>query len=208
MKNKKISKNLTSDEIQLVLTGVFGDGCLFKQTAKYHNVKFSSIHREYMEFKKSLFTTISCSNINTTSNNGYKKGNIYSITSQASKEISKINNDSLENNLKKFNELGLALWFYDDASFHYKKHFYNLNSHALSYDIQNEVLIPMLKDKLDVNAKIAYDKKADGRVFTYLRINKISGNALNISDLLNKYPLKCFKYKYLSSEAIPKGSSS
>ncbi|MCA9381695.1 hypothetical protein KC678_05495 [Candidatus Dojkabacteria bacterium] len=199
---------ITKNEEQLIISGIFGDGCLFKQTAKYHNYKGSSIHREYVEFKKSIFTSLSCSNINTTLNAGYKVGNIYSITSQAHPEISKIKNDSMENNLNKLEELGLAIWFYDDGSFHNKKHFYNLNSHALSYDLQNDVLIPLLKNKLDINATIAYDRKVDGRIFTYLRVNKISGNALNISDLLKKYPMKCFKYKYLSSEAIPKGSSS
>lgn len=192
---KRYSTIFTENEKQLTYTGRLGDGTIFKNTGKYHNLAFSSIHKSYLTFKKSFFKNVSIGNVNGTINSGYKKGTIYQMVTGSHPFISEVYNMSLENVINSLNKFGLLLWFYDDGSYHHKKHFYNLNTHALSYDIQKEVLIPKLKKILDINATIAYDRKKNGKVFTYLRINKVSGNAINITKLLETAPLKCFKYK-------------
>ena len=79
-----------------------------------------------------------------------------------------------------------------------------MNTHAFSEKIQKEIFIPFFNSK-NIFPTIAYDKKKDGRIFTYLRINKKDG-ADKISNILSKYRLTCFDYKIWSSETIQKWS--
>jgi hypothetical protein len=193
---KSYQRSLNEQEKQIILNGIFGDGNLKKYSGKYHKYYTSSIHKEYILFKQSFLKNLNFGAASETLNKGYKIGNIYQFSTQSHPEISKIAEQSLEESLKMLDELGAALWFFDDGSYHKKKKFYNLNSHKFSYDFQNDVLIPTFKNLLDINGTISYDRKKDGRVFTYLRFNKINGNAKNISDLLKKYDLKYFHYKH------------
>ena len=192
-KNKLSS--LEETDIQVALTGIFGDGHIGKSSGKYHTYSTNSKYKEYIDYKKSMLRTLIPSGTRESINRGYKKAKIYSFSTYEHSMLSYMVEDSVENNLKKLSLLGVALWFYDDGSLHYSKHFYNLNTHKFSEGIQYDLFVPFFKNILDVKATIAYDRKIDGRVFTYLRFNKSDSNATNINELLKKYPIHCFKYK-------------
>lgn len=98
------------------------------------------------------------------------------------------------------NELGIALWFYDDGSLHYKYGFFNLNTHEFSKEFQQDVLIPYFNN-LGMKPKLLEEKKKDGRIFYYLYFGKHFGT-FEIMEILQKYPIDCFKYKLWSSETI------
>lgn len=115
-----------------------------------------------------------------------------------------IKNLSIEEVLANLNELGLALWIYDDGSLHKSKYFYNLNTQSFSKEVQEDVLIPFL-NSYDIYPKLQVENKKDGRQFWYLRIGKYQG-AAEISKILNEYPVNCYSYKRWSSETIQKWS--
>ena len=100
---------------------------------------------------------------------------------------------SVEDFIGDLDELGLALWMYDDGSLHKKNLFYNINTHAFNREIEEEVLIPKL-NTFGIYPKILTETKKDGRVFSYLYVSKYKG-AFVINDILNKYPLECYSYK-------------
>lgn len=97
-------------------------------------------------------------------------------------------------------DLGVALWFYDDGSLHKTKLFYNLNTQAFSQEINQDLFVPFLS-KFGIFAKPTIERKRDGREFWYLRISRYEG-AYEITQLLNKYPVHCYNYKVWSSETI------
>ena len=76
--------------------------------------------------------------------------------------ITKLHNLSLEDKLDLLDELGLALWFYDDGSLHKKNGFFNLNTHSFNEEIHQDVLKPYF-EKLGLKPDIYKDKKKDGR---------------------------------------------
>lgn len=111
---------------------------------------------------------------------------------------------SIEKALSLLDELGIAMWFYDDGSLHNSKLFYNLNTHEFSKELQEDLFIPFF-NKYNIYPKITKEVKKDGRIFYYLRISKFEGS-YEISNILNKCPVNCYKYKVWSSETIQKWS--
>lgn len=107
---------------------------------------------------------------------------------------------SVEEALSYMDDLGIALWFYDDGSMHKTKLFYNLNTQAFSEEINRDVFVPFFQ-KFNIYAKPTIERKKDGREFWYLRISKYEG-AYEISQILNKYYVGCYNYKIWSSETI------
>ena len=192
---------MTQEALQVVLTGVVGDGSLYRQKES-HNSHFTTacIHREYVEYKKALLGELAFS-VASTMNHGYKLREIYSLSTMHHPEITKIHTDSLEGNLKKLNNLGVAMWFYDDGTLHKNSHCYHLCTHAFSKDEHEDIIIPFLQDYLDVRIKLAEETKQDGRHFYYCRINKMAG-AYNISKLLSQYPLECYSYKLIENQLL------
>lgn len=203
---KTFSNSISITAKQVILTGIFGDGCLFKNCSVFHAYRTNSKYKEYILFKQQLLQGLTFCNCSESINQGYKKAKIYSFQTQTHPQISEIAEDTIENNLNKLTELGLALWFYDDGSLHCKSHFYNLSTHKFKKAVQEDLFIPFLKEKFGIVGTLAYDRKQDGRIFTYLRFNKRSGHAQVISDILTKYYVDCYKYKIIGSETIPKGS--
>ena len=132
---------LNEEEIQVVLTGIFGDGNLHLN-GNYHVYSTSSINKEYILYKKSFFKNLKTGPCTENLNGGYKKSNIFKFSTNSHPELSAIKNDSVENNLYKLNDLGVALWFFDDGSLHQKKKFYNLNTHAFNLEIHKDLFIP------------------------------------------------------------------
>lgn len=195
---------INNEQTQVLLSGMLGDGHLSKPKNENCNSCYSTncIYKDYLEFKKSLLGDLSF-NISIIENNGYKKGTLYTLCSKRSVIITNIRNYNIDKILQDLDELGLALWFYDDGSLHKNKLFYNLNTHKFSYE-ENIKIQEFLK-KFNIFSKITKEVKKDGRIFYYQRISKFEGS-YEISRLLLKYPVKSYSYKIWSSETIQKWS--
>lgn len=176
---------------QLLISGVLGDGYLRPDGSMF----FSCLHKEYMDFKHSL-SQIKTSEVKEKPNNGFKKGATIFKTQIGSSEYGKLLYKlPLKDKVKELDELGLAMWLYDDGSLHKKNLFYNINTHSFTREDQENILIPLL-NKFNIFPKIFTETKKDGRVFNYLYVSKYKG-AIEISKVLSKYPLNCYNYKVL-----------
>lgn len=208
MKNRQsAANNLSNEQYQVLLTGKFGDGCLHKNKEANANFMYTtnSINKEIVEFKKNLLGNLaSPAKIRSYINKGFKNNIIYAGGSKSSYLITQFYNEDWKESLEKMDDLGLALWFYDDGSLHKTKHFYNLNTQKFSKE-DNEYIAEVFKRKWEIIAIPTIEKKKDGREFWYLRIRKYEG-AFKISEILNKYYLNCYSYKIISSETIQKWS--
>lgn len=193
--------NLSNEQIQVLLTGKFGDGCLSTPKSCVDNSLYSSnsIHEEYVDFKMKLLGNLA-SKKSRISSNGYTKTPIWQFHTHVSPDITKIKNMDIETALNLMDDLGVALWFYDDGSLHKTKLFYNLNTQAFSQEINQDLFVPFLS-KFGIFAKPTIERKRDGREFWYLRISRYEG-AYEITQLLNNYPVHCYNYKVWSSETI------
>lgn len=187
-------ENITNEYKQVLISGVLGDGHLTKSGA----IMMSCIHEDYMLFKQKLAFGFS-KEVKLKSNPGFKKdGMIYrfsTIPSDYGKHLYSLN---LEELVSEIDELGLALWFYDDGSLHKKSYFYNINTHSFSLEDQENILIPLL-NKFNIYPKIMPERKKDGRVFNYLYVGKYNG-ADKISAILNKYQVLSYSYKIWDEE--------
>ena len=201
---------LSNEQIQVLITGKFGDGCLHvnnirKDLSLNFSYSTNGIHKEYIEYKKMLLGNLVTAKIQTVLNRGYKQNLIHRLSTIACKAITDIATESLEESLYRMDELGLALWFMDDGSLHKTKNFYNLNTQKYSKKINETLFVPFLKDKFGITATPTIERKKDGREFWYLRIKKFDG-AFIVSEIIRKYAPQCFYYKLISSETIQKWS--
>lgn len=199
--------NLSNNQIQVLLTGKFGDGCLITPNKLKVNYNYlystNGIKKGYLEYKKTLLCDLVSSNIREAVNQGYKQNIIYSFISKQCLEITNLALMSLQDSLNLMDELGLALWFYDDGSLHKTKLFYNLNTQKYPKEIQENVFVPFLKERFNITAIPTIERKKDGREFWYLRIRKYEG-AFIISNILSKYYVEDYKYKIICSETSQK----
>lgn len=192
---------LSDEQIQVLLTGKFGDGC-FVTTS--HSIYYSActLYQEYNDFKASLLGDL-LGKQHRVFNNGYKEGYIYRLYTHADPRIALICEESIEESFNRMNELGLALWIYDDGSMHKDKEFYQINTQKYPKEILEEVFIPGLKNKFGITAKTTIERKKDGREFWYLCISKYEGSDI-ISSALSKYPMTCYAYKMWKPETVQK----
>lgn len=179
---------------QLTISGWLGDGCLRKSGG----MSFNCIKEDYLLFKSSLI----CSKpplVKKKANNGYKKNTFIYYMEIPSNSVGKslVNGDYIEI-LNDIDELGLALWLYDDGSLHKKTHFFNINTHSFEECFQTEVLIPLL-NKFNIFPKIMTERKKDGRVFKYLYVGKYKG-VYDITRILRKYPVNSYNYKLIPED--------
>lgn len=197
--------NLSNEQLQVLISGKFGDGCLHIPRNENSNSVYSTncIHKEYIEYKHRLLGNLSF-NISEEVNRGFKQNIIYRFSTHASEDITKIRNMSLQEALNLMDELGLALWFYDDGSLHKTKLFYNLNTQAFSKEENEEIFVPFLA-KFGITAIPTIERKKDGRELWYLRIPRYQGS-FEISTILAKFPIECYNYKVWGSETIQKWS--
>ena len=195
--------NLSNEQIQVLLTGKFGDGC-FVQTAYSVYYSACSIYEEYIDFKASLLGDL-FHHKTTVLNKGFKENNIFRLYTGTDPRTAFICDESIEDSFARMDGLGLALWVYDDGSLHKTKHFYQINTQKYSREVLEDIFVPGLKSKFDITAKTTAERKKDGREFWYLRISKYEGSNI-ISDALSKYPVNCYNYKVWSSETIQKWS--
>lgn len=185
---------MTNEEKQLFISGFLGDGYIKENGT----IRFTCVHQEYIDYKKSLISSVTFST-NRVLNKGYKKN---SYISRLIINVSDFGKDfyNLPDNkkIKDINELGLALWFYDDGSRHKKHNFYNINTHAFSEDFEKNCLIPLL-NKFNIFPEIYTETKKDGRIFSYLYISKWRG-AMEMSRIMRKFSVPCYDYKLVPLE--------
>lgn len=191
--------DLTTEQQQVILTGIFGDGCIAKPISATSNCHYNTNckYKEYIDFKEKLLGDLKCTQ-KYVAKNGYSQTPINLLSTSVHKDIRTINELSLQDALNLLTDLGVALWFYDDGSLHKRGYFYNLNTHAFSKEVQETLFIPFF-NKLNIFPTMAMDRKKDGRVFHYMRIN-IHEGAYEINTILRKYPVECYKYKLWSEE--------
>lgn len=196
---------LTTEQIQVLLTGTLGDGCITIHESGTASYSTRCIHTSYLRIKKKLLGSLVLSDIKVIPNTGLGTNPIGTFNTRRSKDIAVLHKLSLENKLKLLTPLGLALWIYDDGSLHKTKEFYNICTHSIDAETQKSVIIPYLKDNFNIIAKLTIERKLDGREFYYLRVSRHEG-AYEISLLLRKYYVGCFNYKMWSSQTIQKWS--
>ena len=185
---------ITNEQKQVMLSGILGDGSLHKSGA----MSFNCVHREYMELKKKLLGDICVAEVRESINQGYKKAPIFNINCRVSEYGKSLLDYTYQDIVNELDELGVALWLYDDGSRHKKNNFYNINTHALDRSVEEKILIPFL-NKLNIYPKILTETKKDGRVFSYLYISKWNG-AMELSKMMRKVDLKCYDYKLMPIE--------
>lgn len=187
---------LNNNQKQVLISGIFGDGQIVKTSSNNFYYSTSCIHKEYLIYKSILLGELCTGKIGETLNKGFKEAIIYNLITKYNQSITRLNTILIDEKLEMLDELGLALWFYDDGSLHKKNLFYNLNTQAFSKEIQETLFIPFLR-KFGVEAKVLVERKKDGKIFYYLYISKHSG-AFIITSLLRKYYVSCFEYKMWS----------
>lgn len=161
MKNgQSAALDLSNEQLQVLLTAKFGDGHFTKEQSSttYSSYITNCKYKEYLEFKQKLLGNLCTQNIGYTEKNGYSQTPIYRIQTYKNKSISDIKNLSTEESLNLMDELGLALWIYDDGSLHKDKYFYNLNTQAFTKEINEDLLIPFL-DQYGIKAKSTIERK-------------------------------------------------
>ena len=197
--------NLTREQKQVLLTGRLGDGNL-SYTPSGFSVKYQTNCKfeEYIDYKGELLGSLMGKKFYKT-HNGFCQTPIWSLYSKSLPILRYFKEASLGEILEQLDDLGLALWLYDDGSLHQKKLFYNLNTQRFSETFHREVLVPYFKNKWDITVTPTIERKQDGREFWYCRIKRYEG-AYIISQILAKYPVPCYNYKIISSETIQKWS--
>lgn len=181
---------MTNEQKQVIISGILGDGHI--SVRGY--AQYSCIHEEYMVFKSKLLRNWGLSPTKTM-NAGYKKSPIFTLISRVKKEILDFKDRDLIDIVQEIDELGLALWFFDDGSRHKKGNFYNINTHSFTREAEEEVLIPLL-NKFNIYPTILTETKKDGRCFSYLYVSKWKG-AMEMSRMMRKLNLKCYDYKLI-----------
>lgn len=202
--NRQSAANeLSNEQYQVLLTGKFGDGCFHRNKGLNANYMYStnSIHKEIVEFKYNLLGSLkSKAGIRNSVNRGFKPNIIHTADSKTHPLITQFVNEDWKTSLENMDELGLALWFYDDGSLHKRALFYNLNTQKFSRE-DNIYIADYLNRKWGIKAIPTIERKKDGREFWYLRIRKFEG-AFKISEIMRNYYLPCYDYKLISSETI------
>lgn len=193
----------TREQLQVFLASQLGDGCITKTNSNSFYYSTNCKFEEYIDFKHTLLGDM-FKKKSLLQENGFSKTPIYVMRSKSSSQLCNIKQMSISDVISKLDELGIALWFYDDGSLHQRNLFYNLNTHKFSKDIQENVFIPFFNE-LGIYPTLRVERKKDGRVFYYLTIGKYDG-AMKISQILSKYPVNCYSYKRWSSETIQKWS--
>lgn len=192
--------NFTEGQTQVFLTSQLGDGCIVTSNSGSTYYLSNCKYKEYLEFKKQL---IGKGRIKKQLRNGYSQTPIWLYYGGAWEHLSDIKNMELSERLANLDELGLALWFYDDGSLHKRDCYYNLNTQKFSFDEHEKILVPYF-NSIGLTAHIRIDKSHSHPLY-YLGFNKYEG-AYGIYLLLQKFPVNCYSYKLWSSETIQKWS--
>lgn len=182
---------------QLILSARLGDG----NVKEGGSVQFSCIHSDYLEIKKIILEELGDQReVKLRDNSGYKSdGEIFTLSTLSSDLGKEVRDMPIDKVIEELNEFGLCLWGYDDGSLHHKNLFYNLNSHNLGYEVQQDVLIPKLKSFGIKGSKLFREAKKDGRVFHYVNIPKFKG-AFEFDEILRLIDVPSYRYKLLPDD--------
>lgn len=194
---------LTNNQLQVLITGRFGDGSLRAPSANYY-YSANSVEKDIVEYKKNLLGDLCPSEIKSSINKGFKANIIYSIRSYSLPRITQLAVKEPLELLEEMDELGLALWIYDNGSLHKRGMFYNICTHCYS-ESDNYKIAETLKRKFNIEAIPTIERKKDGREFWYLRVPKYKG-AFYVSEVMRKYLPESLHRKCISSETIQKWS--
>ena len=200
---KSAALSLSESQKQVIISGIFGDGSIVTTNSNSTYFTTNCKYLEYLNYKKELLGEL-FSSLSQVKKNGFCKTPIWILRSKSSNKLLELKTLPINDLLDNLNNLGIALWFYDDGSLHKKSLFYNLNTHSFPREIQEQYFIPFFNKK-GIFPKLQREKKKDGRTFWYLRIGKFSGADI-VTTLLSKYPIPCYSYKRWSSETIQKWS--
>jgi len=191
--------SLNRNQVQVLVSGEFGDGHIALKKSGKGVYKTNCKYLEYLEFKQKLLGNIS-GKIGYVEKNGYNQNEIYTLSSKTAMELKIIKELDIKTKLSLLDDLGLALWFYDDGSLHRRNGFFNLNTHNYDENTHYNIFVPFF-EKLGMKPQVYRDNKKDGRSFCYLYFGKHFG-AYEIMKILSKYPIECYKYKLWSSTTI------
>lgn len=102
--------DLRNEQLQVLLTGKFGDGCLSTPKSCVDHSMYSSncIHEEYIDFKIKLLGELA-SKKSYISSNGYSKTPIWQFYTHVNPDITKLKNMDIESALNLMDDLGVAL---------------------------------------------------------------------------------------------------
>jgi len=178
---------LTNNQKQVILSGILGDGSLLENG----RIIFKSVEKEYLEYKKDLLGDLS-NEVKKVPNNGFKRGFIYILAAKATDYGKEVFNYTLEKLVEELDDLGIAMWVYDDGSLHKDKNYYNICTHSYT-EKEQEVFIKIFK-KHKIYPKIRKEVKKDGRIFYYLSVSRHEG-AFEINGILKKNYVNCYNYK-------------
>lgn len=175
---------------QILIGSVLGDGHITKSG----RFQTGSKYLEWVTFKASILKEYTSNKwYNFIEENGYSKTPYHTMRTLISSDIKKIYKMSLPQLLEELDEIGLAVWVYDDGSFHKNNLFYNLNTHSFTLQEHIQYIIPALA-KFGVIAEVMKERKKDNRIFYYTYISKRRGAQI-INKILKKYPIECYSYK-------------
>lgn len=179
---------------QVFLSARLGDGNIKESGA----VQFSCIYDDYLEIKRTMLGDLGVNReVKLRENSGYKfDGEIFTLSTLSTEIGKEIRNLPIDRVIEELDEIGLCLWGYDDGSLHHKNLFYNLNSHNLTYELQQDVLIPKLKSFGLKSPSLLKETKKDGRVFHYVNIPKFKG-AFEFDEILRLIDVPSYRYKLL-----------
>lgn len=175
---------------QILIGSALGDGHFTKSRA----FQTGSKYKQWVDFKGNVLKSL-CSDKWYTylAEQGYSNTPYHKLRTLVTDETKTISRMSLQELLKNMDEIGLAVWLYDDGSFHKNNLFYNLCTHSFSYKEHVKYIIPRLLD-FGIIPEILHENKKDGRKFYYTYISKRRGAEV-LNKLLKKYFMECYAYK-------------
>lgn len=200
MENQQLY-SLSREQLQVFLTAKIGDGGIYTSNSNSTYYCTNCKYEEYIDFKSQLLGDLFKSKT-FVEENGYSRTSIYCMRSRSCRILPSIRSLSLKDTMDKIDDLGIALWIYDNGSLHKNEMYYNISTHRFSREDQEQAFIPFF-NRIGVFPEIEVDRKKDGRIFYYLRIKKYKGAKI-LSDILSGYPLNCYSYKRWSSETNQK----
>lgn len=194
---------MNNELYQLCLSLKIGDGCYVSQSSTTKNFHMStrSINKDYLDYKRNIFTKNDILTKDIVCPSGYKKGSIiYGFSTRVEPIISVVGNMSKIEILDSLDILGLILYYLDDGSLHKNKHFMHLYCNSFN-SLEVEKLIEILYNFFpQKRCPVRYDKKKDGRVFPYIYIPVCVAKEFSklVYDFLVRNNINSLLYKTIS----------
>jgi superfamily II DNA or RNA helicase len=185
-----IQPHYNSDQIQIILGSMLGDGSMCKQTGRF---KFSHGPKQepYLDWKHFLLGNTGKKSPKWSGylnkNSGFR---VDMSTNDQTKYIRQIFKEKPQEFLDLVNEKALAIWYMDDGSLTSKR--IQLHTEGFNVDFIQK-LIDVLKTKFNVDAKMRqYHKKTNKKTYNYIVIN--TENTRKFLKLVAPY--RCYNMNY------------